>query len=593
MWEESTIGRGTATAACVLVAASALLWGVGSSVADAAAVSSADSTATSTYLEARYELLRATVQDVDATAAAEAKASQAFGQECAGALHGAPDSEFEFVPLPTTRPTPRAEGESRRAEQQKDVLLGELAGNLASASAQPSRSAIESFVATVSPLRWSNALIAELIASEAGELEQTLNSPQSPACADMRFWAQSGFRRLSPDSKAFETTRAARLQTLQEGNLLDLLKPLEDSEARRLVARTRALEVKRTHLRIAAELPSEEALDKALGLPASPFAVNKKPPQIAHGKTLSGAEYVLRKAGHEGGCRHTISVTFEESSEGGSSSSTSELCVRRKPTSLPESGCSGGKLATIENGVEPSVRSVRIQLNDGRTIAARVIQLSRRDGGPGGVFVQSFLGRRNLRVLAIVERDAAGGVVLRLAPKHMTPCREDLEPGKPTFAPLAQGSTPGGEGFTIEGVFYSFGKHQEFNFEVDTNEGSGYDHPNVISRGSDEGPAKPKAYGWSLRNECEPNPYAIVYGALTAPGASVEARTPQGLVALTKVAIPAKLHAPGPLLYGAFAEVPSELVVLRADGSVLYTESLATQDKDQTEYCEGYVEPPA
>jgi hypothetical protein len=81
-----------------------------------------------------------------------------------------------------------------------------------------------------------------------------------------------------------------------------------------------------------------------------------------------------------------------------------------------------------------------------------------------------------------------------------------------------------------------------------------------------------------------------VYGILRAPGDSVLARTPSGLVQLTKVPISAHLQSGGPLAYGVFAALPSELIVRRSDGTVLYAESLAKQGREQTEFCEGYGE---
>ncbi|HLH14466.1 MAG TPA: hypothetical protein VKV16_06720, partial [Solirubrobacteraceae bacterium] len=104
--------------------------------------------------------------------------------------------------------------------------------------------------------------------------------------------------------------------------------------------------------------------------------------------------------------------------------------------------------------------------------------------------------------------------------------------------------------------------------------------------------AKPKAFPWSLALECPPHEVAIVYGILAGPGASVLARTPQGLVPLTVVPLAADLHAKGPLVYGMFAALPSELVVRRADGSTLYSENLTARAREEAQFCEGYAEPP-
>jgi hypothetical protein len=90
--------------------------------------------------------------------------------------------------------------------------------------------------------------------------------------------------------------------------------------------------------------------------------------------------------------------------------------------------------------------------------------------------------------------------------------------------------------------------------------------------------------------ECKPHEYAVIYGTLAAPGASVLARTAAGLVPLTTVPIAADLHSGGPLAYGVFSTLPSELVVQNSAGSTPYTESLAATGKEEAEFCEGYEE---
>jgi hypothetical protein len=50
-------------------------------------------------------------------------------------------------------------------------------------------------------------------------------------------------------------------------------------------------------------------------------------------------------------------------------------------------------------------------------------------------------------------------------------------------------------------------------------------------------------------------------------------RTPTGLTPLTDVELAASTHAPGPLFYGIYTTPPTEIVVERADGSIIYTET--------------------
>jgi hypothetical protein len=103
-------------------------------------------------------------------------------------------------------------------------------------------------------------------------------------------------------------------------------------------------------------------------------------------------------------------------------------------------------------------------------------------------------------------------------------------------------------------------------------------------------PAVAKAFPWSLSIGCAPHPYAIVYGILTPPGESVVARTAGGAVALNLVALEPRVHAKGPLAYGVFNALPSELTVLGSNGSTLYTENLQAKATEAAQFCEGYAE---
>ena len=105
------------------------------------------------------------------------------------------------------------------------------------------------------------------------------------------------------------------------------------------------------------------------------------------------------------------------------------------------------------------------------------------------------------------------------------------------------------------------------------------------------GSEQPKAFPWSLSIGCAPHPFAILYGILSPKGSSVTAQTTQGAVALNAVAIEPRLHANGALVDGVFSALPSELTVLSANGSTVYTESLQAQAAEAAQFCEGYEEP--
>jgi hypothetical protein len=70
-----------------------------------------------------------------------------------------------------------------------------------------------------------------------------------------------------------------------------------------------------------------------------------------------------------------------------------------------------------------------------------------------------------------------------------------------------------------------------------------------------------------------------------------QAATRQGTVALNIVPVEPRLHAKGPLAYGVFSTLPSELTVLGTSGSTVYTENLQTKATEAAQFCEGYAEP--
>ncbi|HTZ86636.1 MAG TPA: hypothetical protein VMB05_08210, partial [Solirubrobacteraceae bacterium] len=169
-------------------------------------------------------------------------------------------------------------------------------------------------------------------------------------------------------------------------------------------------------------------------------------------------------------------------------------------------------------------------------------------------------------------------------------CRREPQPTGPKLFKLVQGTAPDGTPYTIEGALVEFPGHESsFSVNAQTGlEGSSEEEASIAV-----GPlgGVPKPSPWHHLVGCPPHPFALVYGLLAPPGSSVLARTPEGLVPLAEQQLDPKLHADGPLFYGVFAALPSELIVRRADGSTLYTESLVTKAKENAEFCEGFAEP--
>jgi hypothetical protein len=185
--------------------------------------------------------------------------------------------------------------------------------------------------------------------------------------------------------------------------------------------------------------------------------------------------------------------------------------------------------------------------------------------------------------VSLVELNTGEDVVLALhLPRyHCVKPRGQSETGLPTSTELATGHTPEGEPFTIS----AFGEiNGEPSLSVDTGVNPELNEIAIP-------PDVAKAFPWSLSIGCAPHPYAILYGILAPPGESVTARAPQGAVALSVVPLEPRLHAKGPLVYGVFSALPSDLTVLGANGSTVYTENLQAQATEAAQFCEGYAEP--
>jgi hypothetical protein len=220
-------------------------------------------------------------------------------------------------------------------------------------------------------------------------------------------------------------------------------------------------------------------------------------------------------------------------------------------------------------------------LADGRTIESHVVRVPRRDGGPAGIYAQETRGSSS-HAVSLVELNASAEVVLTLG----LPRYRCIKPRKQREFPLgvvklATGDTPEGEPFTIS----AFGSiNGQPSLSVDAGVDPEINEPTL-------GAQPPKAFPWSLSIGCTPHPYAILYGVLAPPGKSVTARTPEGTVALNVIPIEPRVHAKGPLVYGVFSALPSELTIVAANGSPLYTESLQVQATEVAQFCEGYAEP--
>ncbi len=555
------------------------------------AATPADTAATHALLQARYELDLAVLRNTPAAHASEAQRAASIGRECHGVLAGEPKEE-DFLPSEGSL-TPRANGERERSSRQQQTISEELGIVLSAASAAPDRSAFEAYGAATASLSWSDARIAPLVHAEAARLEEQVSAPPSDVCADMKAWAQSGYRQLSPASRALRAIQAARDEQREvEGSSSALLKQSEGATELVLLRRTAAVRRKLTS-KLFQRFSVFSGLERALGVPEGPSEEHRQR-LLARGKTRSGETFTVRRESPgeslDSSCRHPVSVEISkvQSQENGLNliSSDGSVCLSGRGERQPASGCSDGEVS-VTVAVPGNVRSVRLGLNDGSSISSSVVHVPRRYGGPVGVYVQAFRAERH-RPVSLTEF-ARHGEVVRTIRLSIPPCKRESRLAGLTFVNLVKGTVPGGRSFTIQGALIGPGKHRDLNVTAEVgSEGGGDEGPGETTIG---GSGAKKAFPWSRIKGCPPSPFALLYSILEPPGDSVLARTPEGLVPLTKLTLAPNLGAAGPLVYGIFSSLPSELIVRRSDGTTLYSESLAATAEEDAEFCEGFVEP--
>jgi hypothetical protein len=569
-------GRWSGRAGAALVLASTALCGN----APIAAGSSSDAQATHAYLIAQYKLVRALLHEAAAVRGAESAAAAQIARECPAVVSGMPQEPSRFP-----APPPRVRGENARLSQQQRTIEEELDTAVDRPGTSLYRAAEEVWAAEVRQLSWSNpAITSDVQAGITARLE-TISAPAPPFCADARAWAQSGYRALSASSREFEASRAARMSAERgEGSLGTLLKPYENASDRALIRKTAAVE-SRLLASGAGALQAVLSLDRVVGFPR---VGTEEPKQVTlgHGRTAAGTRFeVSSGSGLLGGlgCHRAATVAYTRPGApevlivGGPNN---PICLSSPQYRHPALFCEVG-IETIQTAVPASVRSAGLVLADGRTIQSRVIRVPRRDGGPAGIYAQEIRGSTS-HAVSLVELNAGGGVVLTVELPRYRCFKPRKEPEElPTGTELASGRTPEGEPFAI----HTFGS---FNGEPSLSVDIGLD-PELNEPAF--GPGATKAFPWSLSIGCAPHPYAILYGILAPPGKSVTAQTPQGAVALNAVPVETRVHAEGPLVYGVFSALPSELTVLGANGSTVYTENLQAKATEAAQFCEGYAEP--
>ncbi len=551
-------------------------------------MSSSDAQATHAYLLAQYRLAAVQLRESAAARVAEGAAVARITRECRGVVSGMPkEPSLTSFPLP-----PRVRGENARLSQQKQAIEAEL--DAAVLSGNGYRPALEAYAAEMGRLAWSNpAITAAAQAATRGRLEADPGPVVPSFCADARAWAQSGYRVLTRASREFEAAQAERHSSVQselylhaELSLITLLKPYENLPDRSLIRRTSEIE-RRLTSGFESIFRKVLSLARIVGFPAVGLEEPKQV-TVGHGRTAAGTSFEVSSTSGSGllgagSCHRAATVAY---SRPGAlellvvSGPNNPICLSPPRYRHPALFCEVGR-ETIQTAVPASVRSARLVLVDGRTIESRVVRMPRRGGGHAGIYAQQILGSRS-HAVSLVELDAGGNIVLTLKlPRYRCVKPRIEQPVLPTTTTLASGLTPGQEAFTI-GAFGRF--NNEPFVSVDIGVDPELDEPAY-------GLGESKAFPWKLSIGCSPHTYAIVYGILAPPGKSVVARTPQGLVPLNVVPVEPSVRAKGPIVYGVFSALPSELAVLSGNGSTVYTESLQEKATEAAQFCVGYAEP--
>jgi hypothetical protein len=168
---------------------------------------SSDAAATRTFLKATDTWWQSRLANARVSDAAMQAFAQKVGAECPDVFRNAPT----YGQLLRSRD--RLKGQRRRVleheVQQSKELVEELAASLDAASLEPDRPAMASFVATVTPLHWSESQVTRSVRSGIAEMKAETDGPPPSICADIRSWVESGYKTLSAATRGFHGRQVA------------------------------------------------------------------------------------------------------------------------------------------------------------------------------------------------------------------------------------------------------------------------------------------------------------------------------------------------------------------------------------------------
>ena len=442
-------------------------------------VTAQDRAATHGYLVAELAYGQAQAAAVPASQAAVEALGGTLRGECPGVLAGAPGAVSFGFGTATPIPSPRVQGEENRQRRQRGDLRNELQAAFRQAQLQPVRQAAVAFAATVKSLRWSNPALTLIEHEVAAEREQQAQEAPLNVCADMRAWARSGYKTLSPATKTFAEHPAAlgllRLIRRDPGLLQDAtLRPYESKQDKSLRRERLRLELRQFGAQKSLDAITEQVRD-ALGAAEpelEPSGPAKDSIVIRKGRTAAGTSYTLRvepaparTSEPQSGCVGLAVEAMHPSGGGGTTiTGSGGSCLSKTHPGPPEVGCEDGDV-TVQVQTPPRVRSVRLVLSNGRRITSTVTAVPRRLGVRGGIYYQAVRGPAPIPV-ALTELDAHGVALRTIKLRKVVECTSNPLHRVVTRT-IVSASVPGGPPFSITGQRTRFEGRGSFNLDVE------------------------------------------------------------------------------------------------------------------------------
>jgi len=176
-----------------------------------------DIAATHAYIQANYQLARASVPLIGPVEAKIRRLKATLAQECPLIGAGSPENEAS------------------------QPMAHEVAAALWSLEYGAAAAPIRRFVNVASRLRWSNPAITRSARAYARNLTELATLPLPPLCEDVRAWKATGFQTMP----ARTASLAARVDGIQPTPIPPrLLAPFERGNDASVLARTKALETR-------------------------------------------------------------------------------------------------------------------------------------------------------------------------------------------------------------------------------------------------------------------------------------------------------------------------------------------------------------